>query len=110
MEFRLKEDVRECKNITFEQMDITKMRYEDQTFDTVVMYNAIAHIDPFISEAVIESKRVLKEGGHIDIVSSFKMDKAVIEEQLIPYLKESGDKYTVEEDRVYTYVRIEKKC
>ena len=105
--FRLKEEVMECENLTFEQMDVTAMKYEEQTFDTVVMYNAIAHLDTIIPETLKESKRVLKAGGCIYVISSFKMDKAVIEEKLVPYLEESGERYTVETDKIYTYVKIE---
>lgn len=107
-DFRLTEEIKECKNLTFELMDVTDMKYEEQTFDTVVMYNAIGHLDTVISEAVTESKRVLKTGGRIYIISSFKMDKNVIEDKVIPYLQEAGEKYTVEKDKIYTYVQIEK--
>lgn len=105
--FRLMEEVKECKNLTFEQMDVTAMKYEDQTFDTVVMYNAIAHLDTVIPETLSESKRVLKAGGVIYVISSFKIDKAVIEEKLVPYLEKSGERYTIETDKTYTYVKIE---
>ncbi len=107
VEFRLKEDVKECENLTFERMDVTAMKYGEQTFDTVVMYNAIAHLDTVIPEALTECRRVLKTGGRIHIISSFKIDKMVIEEKLIPYLKETGEGYTVETDKIYTYVQIE---
>ena len=49
----------------------------------------------------------MKTGGRIHIISSFKIDKMVIEEKLIPYLKETGEGYTVETDKIYTYVQIE---
>ncbi len=108
VDFRLIEEIKECKNLTFELMDVTDMKYGEQTFDTVVMYNAIGHLDTVISEAITESKRVLKAGGRLYIISSFKMDKNVIEDKVIPYLQESGEKYTVEADKTYTYVQIEK--
>lgn len=104
--FRLMKEVKECKNLTFEQMDVTAMKYEEQTFDTVVIYNAIAHLDTVIPETLSESKRVLKAGGVVYVISSFKIDKAVIEEKLIPYLEKSGERYTVETDKIYTYVKI----
>jgi len=71
--FRLRDDVKECKNLTFEQMDVTAMKYEDKTFDTIVMYNAIAHLDTILPETLAESKRVLKAGGCIYVISSFKI-------------------------------------
>ncbi len=35
-----------------------------------------------------------------------QVSKAVIEEKLVPYLEKSGERYTVESDKIYTYVKI----
>ena len=53
---------------------------------------------------MLDFKRI---GKSANVISSFKMDKAVIEEKLVPYLEKSGERYTVEADKIYTYVKIE---
>jgi ubiquinone/menaquinone biosynthesis C-methylase UbiE len=58
--------------IQFEQMDVTKLRYPDLTFDAVVSFETIEHIrnyDKFLEEV----RRVLKPGGRF-IVSTPNRD------------------------------------
>ena len=43
--FRLDEEISAYSNVAFDLMDATDMKYEDNAFDTVVIYNAIAHLD-----------------------------------------------------------------
>lgn len=89
-------------------MDAADMKYDDKTFDTVVLYNAIAHLDSVFPSVLKECGRVLKAEGSIFIISSFGMDKIVIEESLIPYLSNSHANYTYREDKIFIYVRIGK--
>ncbi|MCR4821934.1 MAG: class I SAM-dependent methyltransferase [Treponema sp.] len=49
-------------NLTFEVADAAKLHYEDNSFDVVIMANAL-HIMPFPEKALSESRRVLKNGG-----------------------------------------------
>ncbi len=89
-------------------MDAADMKYDDKTFDTVVLYNAIAHLDSVFPSVLKECGRVLKEEGSIFIISSFGIDKIVIEESLIPYLLNISADYTCREDKVFTCVQIGK--
>lgn len=72
---RLRKEIFEHDNITFQVMDARKMQYSDMTFDTIVMYNAIGHLSLIMASVINECKRVLKSDGSILIISSLKMDK-----------------------------------
>lgn len=80
--FRLDDSVRACGSVKFKQMDATALQYDDGTFDTVVMYNAAAHLESVFPAVLRESLRVLKPGGHVFLLSSFSMDKGMIQERL----------------------------
>ena len=70
-----------CKtaaNIHFQIMDASKMDYADDTFDTVILYNAFAHIQSQWVEIERECKRVLKTDGVIYIVGTWKLDVRII--------------------------------
>lgn len=106
-DFRLNESIKECSNVLFTKMDATNMQFETHRFDTVVLYNAISHLETIINEVLTECYRVTKPGGAIYVISSFKMDKWTITERLIPILNKTGNKYTVETDNTFSYVRIQ---
>ena len=61
-------------NIHFQIMDASKMDYADNTFDTVILYNAFSHIQTQWIEIEQECKRVLKADGVIYIVGTWKLD------------------------------------
>ena len=50
------------QNVTFETADATNLSYADDSFDVVVIANAL-HIIPNPEKALCEIKRVLKSGG-----------------------------------------------
>jgi len=62
------------ENIHFQIMNASKMNYADNTFDTIVLYNAFFHIQSQWMEIERECKRVLKPDGVIYIVGTWKMD------------------------------------
>lgn len=75
---RLLPDVRNCNNLKFCEMDATAMSYMNDCFDTIIMYNAIGHLQQVMEKTIEECLRVLRTGGKIFIISSFKMDKQVV--------------------------------
>ena len=105
---RLNKEISACSNVAFDLIDATDMKYNDKTFDTVVIYNAIAHLDTVFPSVLKECDRVLKTEGGIFIISSFKIDKTVIQEDLIPYLLNTHANYTYWADKVFAYVQIGK--
>lgn len=96
-------------NLHFQIMDAVDMTYEDKSFDTVVMYNAIGHLTEIVEDILAECLRVLKNDGNIFIVSSFSMDKFFIDTTLIPYLKEKHIDFEINEDEIFMYVKVKHK-
>lgn len=105
--FRLRPEITQCANLHFQAMDATAMTFPDGSFNTVVLYNAIGHLEHILESVIQECLRVLRQVGNVYIISSFKLDQAVIRERLLPMLAEKGIKYAVEE-KLFTYVRISK--
>lgn len=101
---RMKFNPDNYQNLNFQIMDATKMKYEKASFDTVVIYNAIAHLEGVIDDILEESKRVTRKQGNIYVISSFKMDKWVIREKILPQVQK--DNVTVHEDKQFIYVKI----
>lgn len=107
--FRLNQAISNCHNVEFEIMAATDMHYSDGTFDTVILYNAISHLETIIPAIFKECKRVLNTNGSIFIISSFGMDKVVIEDNLIPYLSNNNIAFSHWTDKIFVYVQIKVK-
>lgn len=105
---RLSPKAKDCQNLIFCEMDVTAMSYEDDSFDTVVIYNAIGHLWDVLEKAVEECLRVLRVGGNLHIISSVKMDKHVISHDLIPMFQQKKCSFLVTEEGVFTDVQIKK--
>ena len=67
-------DLVDQNSISFKIMDAAKMSFPDDTFDTIVIYNAFFHIQTQWNEIEKECKRVLKSKGIIYIVGTWKLD------------------------------------
>lgn len=106
---RLSPKVKDCRNFTFCQMNVTAMSYGDDSFDTVILYNAIGHLWEVLEKAVQECLRVLRVGGNLHIISSVKMDKHVISHDLIPILEQKKCLFQITEEKVFTDVHIKKE-
>lgn len=106
---RVDPTVRQTLKLRFEIMDATAMRFPDGSFDTVVLYNAIGHLAHIAEPVLRECLRVVNTTGVVWIVSSFRMDKTVIQEMLLPLLDNMELSHSTQEDSVYTYVQIRRK-
>ncbi|QSX06109.1 class I SAM-dependent methyltransferase [Sedimentibacter sp. zth1] len=53
---------RKPENVSFEIADATKLPYQNNSFDAVIISNCL-HIMPYPEKALLEIKRVLKEEG-----------------------------------------------
>ena len=106
---RLNPEATHTERLLFEIMDATAMRFPDGSFDTVVLYNAIGHLAHIAEPVLWECLRVVNTTGVAWVVSSFRMDKAVIQETLLPLLDHMELSYSTQEDSVYTYVQIRRK-
>lgn len=107
-EKRLLPEFTRLKNATFCKMDVVEMTYAAESFDTVIMYNAVGHLDYVLERAVDECIRVLKREGCLAVISSNKLDNYVIADKLIPLLQFRKMNYTLTEEKVFTFVRIVK--
>ena len=66
------------EKLHFQVMDASKMDYADDTFDTIVLYNAFYHIQSQWIEIERECRRVLKAEGVIYVVGTWKLDVHVM--------------------------------
>lgn len=66
------------EKLHFQIMDASKMDYADNTFDTIVLYNAFFHIQSQWTEIERECKRVLKTEGVIYVIGTWKLDVNII--------------------------------
>lgn len=106
--FRLLSEIENHSNIIFKKMDATKMTYEDGYFDSCVVYNAIGHLSNSLEKIIEECIRVTSHNGNIYIISSFKMDKRVINDKLIPLLQSQNMDYSLREKLPFICVTIKR--
>lgn len=67
-------------NVSFQRMDACHMTYSDAIFDTVIMYNAFAHVYTQWDLIEKECLRVLKPSGYFYVISTWSMDIALMNE------------------------------
>lgn len=106
--FRLNPRITECSNVTFEKMDAAALKFKNDSFDTIVVYNALAHLETVLDSVLSECLRTVKPDGSVYFISSFSIDKGVIGEKLIPLLENTRLKYLMGSDKVFTYIKINK--
>ena len=73
----LKQASKKCRkyhNVTFRKADITKLEFDNKSFDKVVAGNVI-HLLPEPEKALNELERVVKSGGKIIIPTYINMSK-----------------------------------
>ena len=73
----LKQASKKCRkyhNVTFRKADITKLEFDNKSFDKVVAGNVI-HLLPEPEKALHELERVVKSGGKIIIPTYINMSK-----------------------------------
>lgn len=104
--FRLNPLLLNCPNVEFIIMDAAKMTFADNSFDTVVIYNAAYHIKDEFDKILSECMRVAKSGGAIRLISSFSIDKSVIENAVIPILQRLNAVFTVERAKEFISVTV----
>lgn len=65
--------------IRFQIMDAAHMSFPDRIFDTVVIYNAFAHIESQWDEIEKECRRVCRPNGALYVASTWKLDTGRME-------------------------------
>ncbi len=77
--------------IRFEIMDACAMRYPDEMFDSVFIYNAFSHIETQWGAIEKECRRVTKRHGKIYVIGSWKIDISSMEKAFGDKAKRDGD-------------------
>lgn len=79
----------------FSVKDATKMTFVDNTFDTVVLYNAFFHIQKQWNDIENECRGVLKENGSIIITSTWSLEYDAMMKAFEDKVHQDGDFLTV---------------
>ena len=79
---RLDKRVPDRQNLDFVLADAAHTGLETGRFDMVVLYNAFYHIKDQWQDILAEGKRLLKPGGLFFVISSWNLDKTLMEEKL----------------------------
>lgn len=103
---RLFPEAENIPNLEFQRMDAANMTFADQSFDAIVMYNAIGHLAGIIGNVLSECLRVLKRGGSLYIISSFRIDKCYIAVSLIPCLEGKHICFELNTDEIFVYIKV----
>ena len=103
---RLSPAARSTDGVRFQRMDAAAMTFPDGSFDTAVLYNALGHLTAILPEVIPEALRVLRHGGTLIVCSSFSLDKTVMEEKLLPLLKERGPPFPRREEGPFHIIEI----
>ncbi len=81
--------------VEFRVMDAALMEYPEASFDTVVLYNAFAHVEKQWVEIEKECKRVLRPGGALYLISTWKLDISRMTERFGEYGDWVGNAFIV---------------
>ncbi len=103
---RLLPEIAQQGNVAFWEMDASAMAFPDNSFDTVVLYNAVGHIGDRLEKVIDECVRVAKGTGGVYIISSWMMDKCAIEDDVLPLLRNKGVIFNQEKPSPFTMVRF----
>ena len=103
---RLSPAARSTDGVRFQRMDAAAMTFPDGSFDTAVLYNALGHLTAILPEVIPEALRVLRHGGTLTVCSPFSLDKTVMEEKLLPLLKERGLPFSRREEGPFRILEI----
>ena len=87
-------------NVCFSKMDACDMSYSDDLFDTVIMYNAFAHVYPQWEPIKKECLRVLKPKGCFYIISTWNLDVSLMNEVFEDRMVKCKDFHIVKLEKV----------
>lgn len=100
----------EIENLSFELGDVSMLNFPDASFDSVVMYNSLWHIKDVIEPAIDEFLRVVKPGGSVTIISTWRLDDAAIENFLLTCLNKKDIAYDHFKRSAISFVIIQTAC
>ena len=80
-----------CNNVHFQTMDAVRMTFPDKFFDSIIFYNAFAHIEKQWILIQKECMRVLKPDGVLYIVGTWKLDINLMQQMFSSEAKQKND-------------------
>ena len=80
-----------CNNVYFQTMDAVRMMFPDKFFDSIIFYNAFAHIEKQWTLIQKECMRVLKPDGVLYIVGTWKLDIHLMQQMFSDKAKQKND-------------------
>lgn len=101
--------IKKQPNLIFKMMDAVKLEFRPMSFDTVVYYNTVGHLERDIEASINESLRVLKEDGTIIFCSSMSYDRSVLDKVVIPYLQKLDVDLKLNMYQTMKFVSVTKK-
>lgn len=69
---RLNKTISSISNVLFSEMDATKLSFGNESFDTVIDYNAAGHLESDFIKTISESLRVTKNNGSVIFIETAK--------------------------------------
>ena len=106
---RLSPLVHDCENLRFRRMDAAAMRFGSDSFDTVVLYNAVFHLEDQLGTVFDECLRVLRPGGLFCAISSWSLDRPVLTDVLLPLIEARELRYRLSMDEPFIWVQVRKE-
>lgn len=103
---RLLPGIGEQENLRFRRMDAAAMRFGNGSFDTVVLCNALFHLDDMLPAVLDECLRVLRPGGLLCAISSWSLDKPVLTDTLLPLIEARGLRYRLSMQDPFMWVQV----
>jgi ubiquinone/menaquinone biosynthesis C-methylase UbiE len=67
------------KKVRLIEMDASALDFPDESFDAVFAYNALGHLAEAIAPCTREMMRVLRTGGDLGFIATWKMDRAILD-------------------------------
>lgn len=68
------------KNVRFRQADAAALNFPTGTFDTVVCYNALGHLQTVLPAVLAEMTRTAAPGGYLIFAATWEMDFSLLNE------------------------------
>ena len=97
-------------NFTTRIIDARKIHNIDYSPDTLICFNGIGHMTDILDEVIDSVIRLLTEERVIMIFNSWKMDKNVAENTLLPLLDQRNDiTYEMNNHKKYQSITIKKQ-
>lgn len=74
-------------NLSFMIMDASKLKFNNDHFDTAVSYNALSHLGVIAIDVVNEMLRVVKNNGKVILIGTWKIENPMLNKIKLELIK-----------------------